>query len=326
MELFHRLPGILVFNMKRLFNISILATALFLISCEKEITVDLPQHEEKLVVEGSIEQGMPPFVILTKTVGYFEPTDLNTLKGLFIHGAEVKVSNGSTTVQLDEICTDQLPDSLLPSLAELIGVSLNDLKSFGFCVYTTLNTSIYGEVGKTYDLTIKNDLHLLSATTTIPTPVPADLYWFKTQPGYENLGYLWFRLSDPPALGNAYRMFTQRKGKDSRYIPVFGSVYEDKFINGETFDGFYIRGNEPNSIAPDDLNDEADYYRLGDTILIKFCSIDLPHYYFWRSFETEVFNNGNPFAAPSTIQTNIEGGLGIWGGYGVTYDTLVAVE
>jgi hypothetical protein len=46
---------------KYLFFISI-----FFISCQDEITLDLPQAEKKLVVESTIEQGFPPYVILTK--------------------------------------------------------------------------------------------------------------------------------------------------------------------------------------------------------------------------------------------------------------------
>ncbi len=43
--------------------------------------------------------------------------------------------------------------------------------------------------------------------------------------------------------------------------------------------------------------------------------------------ETEVSNNGNPFAAPTAIKSNISGGaLGYWGGYGTVYDTIVAYE
>ena len=45
---------------KYLFLISII-----FLSCQEEITLDLPQAEEKLVVEGAIEPGFPPYVILT---------------------------------------------------------------------------------------------------------------------------------------------------------------------------------------------------------------------------------------------------------------------
>jgi hypothetical protein len=302
---------------------------LILISCEKDIDINLPDTESKLVVEGSIEQGLPPFVILTKSVGYFEPTDIQTFQNLFVHNAVVTVSNGTNNIVLTEICTDQLPDSLLPSIAELIGVSLFDLNIFNFCLYTTLDPLIFGEVGKTYTLNIQAENKTLTSTTNIPPLIYMDYYYYKDQPGYNDYGYVWFRLQDPPALGNSYRFFTQRKGKDDRFIPTLISVYNDELhlFNGLNFEYFIYRGHELSSTDPEDLADTKEYFHQGDTIMIKFCTIDQAHFEFWNTIELSNFNNGNPFAAPATIRSNIEGGgLGVWGGYGVTYDTIVAVD
>ena len=57
---------------------SVFLICLILLGCEKEITLNLPQAESKIVVEGSIEPNFPPYVILTKSQGYFEPIDINT--------------------------------------------------------------------------------------------------------------------------------------------------------------------------------------------------------------------------------------------------------
>ena len=300
--------------------------AITLFSCEKEIEITLPEAERKLVVEGNIEQGQPPFLMLTKTQGFFDPTDLNSIQNSFVHGATVTVSNGTNTVQLTELCTSQLPDSLKPAVAELIGVSLDAIVNFDFCLYSTLDPTIFGEIGKTYALSIQAEGKNLSATTTIPTPVPMNRYWYKDQPGFTNFGYLWFELNDPPTIGNAYRLYTQRKGKDSRFIPADGSVFDDGFFNGLVFEAFIFRGHEPNSNEPDDIAETSEYFEQGDTIYTKFCSIDQPHFQFLQSFEIAAFNNGNPFAAPATIKSNITGGLGVWGGYAASFDTLIAVD
>jgi len=92
------------------------------------------------------------------------------------------------------------------------------------------------------------------------------------------------------------------------------------------FEYFIFRGHEINSQQPQDINGLRDYFKEGDTIAIKFCTIDQPHFQFWQSFEIAAFNSGNPFAAPATIKSNINGGLGVWGGYGVVYDTIVAID
>ena len=56
----------------------------------------------------------------------------------------------------------------------------------------------------------------------------------------------------------------------------------------------------------------------------KFSAIDRSHFQFWRSEETQVGNNGNPFGSPAPVTGNINGGLGIWGGYSTTFDTIIA--
>jgi hypothetical protein len=307
-------------------SLLIVLISLFLFSCEKNIDIDLPDAELKLVVEGSIEPGLPPFVILSKTEGYFDPVDINSFTNSFIHNAVINVSNGTSTVQLSEICTDQLDSNMLPVVASLIGVSLESVSSFGFCLYTTLDPTVFGEEGKTYSLVIEAEGKTLTSTTTIPVPVVMDSYWYKDQPGYSNYGYLWFNLNDPQPLGTAYRIYTQRIGKDDRFIPANGSVFDDIFFNGLSFEAFIFRGTERGSNSSDDFGETRSYFKQGDTIAIKFCTIDQPHFQFWNTFEIAAFNSGNPFAAPSTIKTNIEGGLGFWGGYGVSYDTIVAVD
>ena len=274
-----------------------------LVSCEKDINIELETSQEKIVVEGAIEQGLPPYVVLSKTVGFFAPTDVQSYQNSFVKGAVVTVSDGINTVQLDE------------------------LNFSGFTFYSTTNAAIFGQVGKTYSLEINAEGKTLTATTTIPTPIVMDSYWYKDQPGFSNFGYLWFNLNDPPGLGNAYRIFTQRKNKDVRFIPADGSVWDDQLIDGLDVDLFIWRGHEPNSANEDDIAETSEYFQQGDTIFIKFCTIDLAHFNFWESFEIAAFSNENPFAAPATIRTNIQGGgLGVWGGYGVTYDTLIAVD
>jgi len=295
-------------------------------SCEKDIDVELPEVERKLVVEGSIEPGKPPFVILSKTEGYFAPVDIHSVKNSFIHNAVITVSNGTKSVQLTEICTEQLDTNFLPVIAVLIGASLEDVKTFGFCLYTTLDPSIFGEIGENYALTVQVEGEVLTASTSIPIPVPMESYWYKEQAGFDGYGYLWFRLNDPQPFGTAYRIYTQRLGQDDRFLPANGSVFDDDFFNGLEFEGFIFRGHEINSQPVQDVNGLRDYFKEGDTIAIKFCTIDQPHFQFWQSFEVAAFNSGNPFSAPATIKSNINGGLGVWGGYGVVYDTIVAID
>ena len=54
-------------------------------------------------------------------------------------------------------------------------------------------------------------------------------------------------------------------------------------------------------------------------------------YKFWRSLERQGGTNGNPFAEPMNLVSNINGGLGIWAGYGTAYykipiDTTTVID
>jgi hypothetical protein len=270
--------------------------------CEKDIDVELPIVEHKVVVEGSIENDELPLVFLTRSIGYFEALDSADLINQLVLDAVVTVSDG--------VDTDTLELTFNPSIFPPIFYKGRWLK---------------GEAGKSYALQVIADGKVLTAVTSIPEPVQLDSLWFKVEPGMDSLGWAWGHLTDPPVLGNAYRWFARRIGKDSRFIAPLGSVFEDKFINGKSFDFAYNRGSEQNSEANDDHNEERGFFKIGDTVEVKFCSIDKAHFEFWRSAETEIFSNGNPFASPSTIRSNIKGGgLGVWGGYGAAFHSFIA--
>ena|ERR1051326_3305301 len=302
-------------------------------SCQKEIKVKLPAAKQKICVEGKIEPGIPPYVILTHNVPYFGPTDLNTMQNLFIHNAVVLLSDGTTTDTLHEYCSQSLPDSLLPVVAQFTGVDTASLKNFNYCLYTTFNLSLWGTVGKTYHLTIdastaEKNYHLTS-TTSILTPVPLDSVWYKyikADHTGDSLGFVYAHLTDPPAEGNCYRWLAMREGKDQSFIAPAGSVFDDKFINGQSFDFAYNRGSVPNSTAPDDNNEEEGYFKIGDTVVVKYCTIDRAAFDFFRQVDVAVYSQGNPFSSPSSVPSNVyprEDALGIWCGYGVFQDTVI---
>lgn len=310
--------------LKKIFITLIIFFAGIFISCEREVNIDIPDKEGRLIVEARIEEGMPPIVILSKSIGYFKFTDQSTFESMFIKGALVTLDNGSSKHVLTELCSRSFPDSLLPLLASFIGIDVNTLAAVNFCVYTTLNNQFWGQEGKSYKLSINYLGDNYEAVTTIKPKVPLDSLWFEVFADRDSLGFVWTNFSEPAGFGNAYRWYAMRLGKDANFIAPFGSVFDDKFIDGQTFRFGYNRGSVPNSTAPDDTGSVAGFFKKGDTVVVKFCSIDYPTYEFLRSYEAEVSNNGNPFASPTTIKSNISGGaIGYWGAYNASYDTVI---
>lgn len=300
-------------------------------SCEKDIDIEVPDAPTQIVVEGYIESGGYPIVILSRTTPYFAETGANELYDNFVHDAVVSVSVDGNEYPLTELCTSEIPDSLLPLFMELTGIIVLPGDVFNLCLYTDLSFSLIGEEGKFYSLNIEAEGNILSASTSIPNIVYLDSVWFEVEGTLDSLGVAWAQLSDPDTAGNGYRWSAQRINhyadgtiKDPVYIAPFNSVTDDQFFNGITFEFSSTRGMLPYSNKEDDNNDEAFFFKKGDTIAVKGMSIDIATFKFLRSYYTDLANQGSPFASPASLHTNITGGLGVWAGYGVSYDTIYA--
>lgn len=286
--------------------------SIFLItSCERDITLDLPSKESKIIVDGYVERDLPPYIILSRSQGYFDPINSGSLNNLPERNATVKISDGINTIVLTELDT------------VIDGISIGGI----YAAVDPVNflPTMIGTAGLTYSLEVlTSDGRRVTSTTKLQAPIALDSTWFEIQEGKDSLGFTWAFLSDPDTLDNCYRWFSKRLNKDDQYFAPFGSAFEDKFINGQTFKFGYNRGSLQNSTAEDDNKEEAGFFKLGDTIVIKFCTIDKSTFEFWRDAETQLGNNGSPFAVPSNVKSNINGGIGVFASYSASYDTIIA--
>ena len=288
-----------------------------LLGCTKAIDFELPEIEQTIVVEATVESGFPPRVILTNSQGYFEAIDSSILSNIFIHDADIVISDGIESFTLQEI-------------------NFN-----GIYVYTSLDFGAIGQYGKTYSLTIQVNDKSVYSSTSIPQPLLIDSLWFDKYVAYDSLGLIGAKFTDPDTLGNCYRWFAQRinsytynypppfdnvKGtiKDSRPLPPIGSSTDDKLFNGLSFDFIFPRGEDGLLEGPDDNNIEAGFYKIGDTILVKSTTTTYPIYLYVRAMENAAVSEGSIFSSPGNLPYNVLGdGIGIFYGYGVSYDTLI---
>ena len=302
------------------------------VGCTKIIEVDIPDADPMLVVEGSIRNGEMPFVLLSESQGYFAPIG-NPLEGFYLGGAEVTVTVDGDTYELDEICTSDLPFEQLELIAAGIGVSVQSLMMFPLCAYTSLTeVNLIGAEGKVYDLHVVLDDYEINATSKLNVVVPLEdtFFFVPSTAEQDSLGYISNTYTDPDTLGNAYRWSSMRINqypqwhrlagikKDNGFIYPMGSPWDDSFINGQefTFSAFRYPSESDAPNAP------SGFWEKGDTVLVRLESIDQGAFDAVMSFESAYSAQGSPFAPPTNVSSNIEGGLGWWIAYGASVDTV----
>jgi hypothetical protein len=288
-------------------KISFVLFILFFSSCEKKIEFELKEAPELMVVDASIEDGVDPFVVLTKSINYFSKVSLDIIGRSIINDAEVWITEGAKTHKLRRY--DQ---------------------QFGGIIYSyytsdALNpsTAIKGEIGKTYNLRISWQGKEYTATTTIPSNKKTidSLWWGKppNTPDTSTKVIVRARITDPPAFGDYGRYFTSVNNGD--FYPGLNSVFDDALVNGSVYTVDIDKGVDRNA----DINfDEFNFFKRGDTVVLKLSSIDKATYDFWRTVEFSYQSIGNPFSSPTKILGNISNGaLGYFGGYANQYKTII---
>jgi hypothetical protein len=290
-------------------------------ACEQEYIPVNPQGGPKYVVEGYIEAGQnpfPPYVLLTRTLDFYGEIGPDQFNESFVHDADVRVHDGTMEVQLQEVCFSSLDPVLQEIVAEQFGFDADSL-TIDFCVYIDLQGQLQPQIGKTYQLLIRVGQDSITATTMIPRHVPLENIFFAPPPGEPNdtLAQLRAFVSDPPGERNFYRYLSATNG--GQLETAFSSVEEDLFFDGKAFEfQLFNPATDGGDIEPDEFG----LYFVGDTIDLKWCSIDEAQFDFWNTLEFSNANQG-PFSGYTRLQSNIHGGLGIWGGCSVSYYTLV---
>ncbi len=310
-------------SMKYLSKVGFLVLVLLATNaCEEPFVPEPVENSEQFVVEGYVEAGEGSnfsYVIISKTVPFFSEINPNQYASLFVDNAMVTVNDGDKDVDFTKLCLSDIPDELKEQAGELIGIN-PDSTDINVCIYVDIFDQLTREVGRTYKLhiEIEDEEGEITAETTIPEIVPLYDFVFRDTPGepIEGLAQLWCNINDP-AVPNYYRYFTQ--SDSTGLIAPFNSVTNDAAWNGQEFE-FPISKAEP---AGADFDPSTfGMFSVGDTVTMKWCSIDAIHYDFWETFEY-ARNNQGPFSSYTRIKTNVEGAWGIFGGYGVSATQLV---
>lgn len=296
-------------------------------ACSKKVNVEIPGYEEKVVIEGAIETDGAPFVLISKNKNLYASVSQTEILGSYLSGAQVWVSDGTNSVQLTEICTQNLPAGFDTTIANFLGVSLEMIHEVNICAYICLDPNFVGEVGKTYDLKVVFENKIYEASSSILPAIPlVNSYWKEDvkQPGY---GYSHHKVIDPANQKNGYKFEVKRLNIDStgqsidkRYYTTFTPYFDDEFFNGKSFEFYY---ENPMAYGPEIGDDFKGYYKRGDTVEVKFSNYEHKVYNFLYAITLQKMTGGSPFSMPTNAVGNISGALGSWIAFSPSYSTFV---
>lgn len=272
--------------------------------CERDIEIELDDFEDKIIVEGYIESDQLARVFLSRNIGFFDAIGIQIIDDIVVDDAVVVITQGG----LRDTC-------------ELIFSSDN------IPPYYYRGTSIIGQENRRYGLEIYADNKVLTASTLIPRVNPLDsLWWYADELHYnevDSVGPIRYQYTDPDTLGNYYRLYYRRLQIDNIPFAASGAIRSDRIVNGLTYESDIYRGrtySERYLIDPNEEIEDKRRFVPGQVVEIYWNAISLETYEFWQSLRDNEATDA--FGSSSNLQSNIEGGIGIWGGYGVSIDTV----
>ena len=263
-----------------------LLTLSAVISCDG---LKLPAADQKIVIDGEIEDGGYPIVKVTATIPVSkEYTNYSDLKDYVLNWAKVTVSGPEGDVVL---------------------TGRKSEKDFPPYIFTT--TKMKGRAGEKYKVRVDYGDESVEAETTIPSPV--ELAGFKVEKDENGYYRIIASLKGREELRHNCRFFVKVEKKDSTYLPSFMGLINSEILPEEGTQVTVCRGMATTA------NEFKPYYEAGDVVHVKFVTMDEISYLYWSDYEDLSTFSRNPFFPSSvSIRSNISGGLGLWAGYGAT--------
>ena len=249
------------------------------------------RDSERLVVEGWIDSGGAPIVMVTSPVAATEQEQqVEDLARNLYYKAYVTVKDETTG---EEVSLSARKDSrYMPPL-----------------IYTT--DSIEGVAGHSYSLKVMYGNHVAKAVTRIPQPVPLDKVEVSKSVQSDTMYVVTAYFNDPDGY---HRFFAMVEGKDSMYFP---SLLSGQMASNRAGAVSVMRG------WPLTNQNWKPLYKLGETVHIKFCAVEKDIWDYWDSFDgLSTISTIGFFPITTNPPTNMKGAYGYWAGYGATYATV----
>lgn len=253
------------------------------------------ESKEELVVEGWIEDGHAPVVMVSSSLPVSStPRPVSDIQKHILRYADVYVDHEGGREYLTACISDKFT-----------------IKNY----FTSL--SLRGEVGKTYRLHVKWQDYEASAVCTIPEPTQMDTAFFEKAKDDSSF-VLKTIFRNNPSEAKFYQSFRRVGVADTALFRAVDFSTLRGSLMGETVVSTFMK--------PLDRSGDS-YFHKGDVVAIKLASTEESMYEFWTSF-TDAYNGSgfSSFNATSNLRGNVEGAIGYWAGYGICVKELVCGE
>ncbi|MEG1728943.1 MAG: DUF4249 domain-containing protein [Bacteroidaceae bacterium] len=258
-------------------------SSFFLLSCDDE---PFTTNEDLLVVEGWIEPGEFPIVLVTKNLSFSLSGE--DLKNKVVRWAKVTVSDGEKEIILTGFPNKNFNPPYMYTCSKMRGV-----------------------VGHSYTLRVEYEDQVVTAKTTIPPPIPIDSFNVKKCTDSDTLYQIKAFFTDPLEEHNYYKFFTQVKKKESCFHSSFLGCFDDLSFEKSTVCASVYNGKYEKE------EDFTPFFKIEDEVLIRFAQLNEPEYAFWSAYENAVnLSHDLFFPSHKSLPSNINGGIGFWCGYG----------
>ena len=266
-------------------------------SCSKDIELEQPHYDSKIVVDGYIEQGRPAYVFLTLSSPFLTNYDSVSIRQSFLNYGKITLTSSEGE---EEVLTLFRRDQFFPPF-----------------VYRSVG--IVGQVGVSYTLKIEVLNQTVSAVTSIPEP--PDLNEIRFSAENDSMGYIEYSVNGTEQ--EVSHLFAQVRSMkvDKNFHPTSNPMFSVDPDSQNWVQGWRSRETLGYLSNTKDYFYNSNYHRFQyidqDTVWLKVGRVDEVSFKVLLSMFVDISNQENPFAFNgNSLYSNIEGGIGRWTGIG----------
>ncbi|MBL7904821.1 MAG: DUF4249 domain-containing protein [Bacteroidales bacterium] len=278
--------------------LSAFAALLLLVSCDSMVSeVEAPQSEPKLVVSGFLNPKDDTIAIrVWKSRPLYTPTSFQSDSYEKVNNATVSLSDGSNTVT--------------PGFDPQLGYYIVPAAAFPLQASTTYSLEVNTPDG----------YHVTSSCTIPSDEIPdIEITNIETVNEFEMISKrVSLRFRDLDGNGNFYHIaagtiYAYEYGYDD-YFSETGFERGDPYVSDKNKEGAYFTYK---------TYDIYSYEGGNNKLYISLQNTDEHYYTFHHALRQANYSDGNPFAEPFPLYTNINGGLGIFAAFN---GRIIAIE